>query len=58
MKIIISDMKNTLDGINGKLNIPEELFFQVKQTGFISDRFSTCADRRDNEKLSVLQQAL
>ena len=26
MKIIISDMKNTLDGINGKLNIPEEKF--------------------------------
>ena len=32
MKIIISEMKNTLDGINGKLNIPEEKFSEPEDT--------------------------
>lgn len=32
MKITISEMKNTLDGINGKLNIPEEKFNAPEDT--------------------------
>ena len=52
MKITISEMKNTLDGINGKLNIPEEKFNEPEDTAIEAIQW----DKRESEQTNKEHQ--